>query len=145
MGAVLLQQAAQDPRVVPIVAGSILLAVLLTAVVLTFIRRAALNRGRTVRGNRALTGAEARSVRAAGGDLRTATDEEIAEATEAARQREWERQQAAQEMVRYGRSLVRAYCPTHDRWCKHPERGPHPPGGHDNERAPQAWQPDALN
>jgi len=67
------------------------------------------------------------------------SDEAIAAALRLARQKEWERQTAAQEMVRYGRYQTRSYCSQHDRFCLHPEQGPHPPGGFDNPAVPDDW------
>ncbi len=75
------------------------------------------------------------------GDAVAADDETIVAARELTRQMAWERQQASNEMLRYGRSRTRGYCAQHERHCKEPVHRPHPPGGIDNERAPADWHP----
>jgi hypothetical protein len=124
-----------------VVGASLLIGVAIALAVAARARRA--NRRRRAHGGRALSADELAVVRAAGADVREVTETGLAEARELLRQKEWERQQVGLEVARYGRGMTRAHCRTHDRWCKHPERGPHPPGGHDFEAAPPEWKPGA--
>jgi hypothetical protein len=137
---VLLRELPADLRLRMLV-GTGALIVLVGVLLFFAARNARVNRARRASGRSRLSAAQIATTRMSAARLTAASDDEVAEALALARQKEWEQERAGQEMAKYGRSMVRGYCRVHDRWGKYPERGPHPPGGFDNERAPASWKP----
>lgn len=130
-----------DNAKVKVIGGLGALIVMIALALAVVARNARINRKRRAGGRRALPWRTIADTNLSPLELQDAGDDDVLDALVLARQIEWEREQAAMEMAKYGRSQVRAFCTTHQRWCRFPERGAHPPGGFDNEAAPATWRP----
>lgn len=122
--------------------GAAAALIILTAAALAILaRKRRVNRIRAARGTTPLSFSEIERTRMPTSELGAASDQEVDDALETWRQREWERQLAAQEIARHGRAITRGYCATHDRWCKTADSSEHPPGGWEIEPVPPDWKP----
>lgn len=123
------------------VLGGLVIIGLLAIIALTMIgRRLVVNARRRARGLAPLRWREIGDLDEVGArhlDGVSAADVQQAEALR--RQIAWEHHEAMSEMSRYGRAQSRRYCKKHQRWCRHPEYGPHPPGGLENTSPPPDW------